>query len=329
MKAIALISGGLDSILAAKVIQQQGVEVIPLHFNIPFCHKAKEPGKQAGLVKENLGADLRSVDLSQEFLEVIKNPRYGFGSNMNPCIDCKILMFSRAKELMPELGAQFIVTGEVLGQRPMSQHKQALSVIPRRASLEGLVVRPLCAKLLPETIPEKEGWVRRDGLLDFSGRTRKPQFDLAQNLQVKDYAQPAGGCLLTDPEFSRRLKELIAHQELSLNNIELLKVGRHFRIATDARLAVGRNESEDNELLGLAQPADYIFRPPETAGPTSLGRGNFTEDMIELACRITCRYCDKAFGATVKISYYKAPDKEERLVEVLPADKTELLKLRV
>jgi tRNA U34 2-thiouridine synthase MnmA/TrmU len=329
MKAIVLISGGLDSILAAKVIQQLGIEVIPLHFRIPFCHKSKESGKQSGLVKVNLGADLKTVNLEEEFLEVIKNPRYGFGSNMNPCIDCKILMLSRARELMPELSAQFIVTGEVLGQRPMSQHKQALIIIPKRAGLEGLVVRPLSAQLLEETIPEKEGWIKRQDLLNFSGRTRLPQFDLARSFKIKDYAQPSGGCLLTDPDFSRRLKELIEHKELTLSGIELLKVGRHFRLSPDAKLVVGRNEVEDNELLALAGQGDYIFMPPETAGSTSLGRGNFTEDLIELSCRITSRYCDKTAGSKVKISYRRLPEKEEKIAEVLPIDDAELAKFRV
>jgi len=329
MKAIALISGGLDSILAAKLIQRQGIEVIPLNFRIPFCHKTREPDKLAQRIKENLGIELIIVDISEEFFKIINNPRYGFGSNMNPCIDCKILMLSKARVLMREWGAEFVVTGEVLGQRPMSQHKQALSIIPRRAGLEGLIVRPLCARLLPETVPEMSGWVKREELLDFSGRTRNPQFDLARNLAIKDYEQPSGGCLLTDPEFSRRLRELIAHQELNTHNVELLKTGRHFRIAEDVKLVVGRNKKEDEELVALARPDDYLFMPPETAGPTSLGRGNFSRDLIELSCKITGRYCDKVSTLKVKISYRMAADKEEKIAEVLPIDDQGLTKIRV
>ncbi|MCX5704829.1 MAG: tRNA 4-thiouridine(8) synthase ThiI [Candidatus Omnitrophica bacterium] len=329
MKAIALISGGLDSILAAKVIQGQGVEVIPLHFKIPFCHKVKDSSRQSVLVKENLGLDLIKVDLEQEFLDVLKNPRYGFGSNMNPCIDCKILMLSKAKGLMQELGADFVVTGEVLGQRPMSQHKQALFLIPRRAGLEGLVVRPLCARVLAETIPEIKGWVRRDGLLNFNGRRRNPQVDLAKELQIKDYAWPSGGCLLTDPGFSRRLKELIEHKELNAREVGLLKFGRHFRLSPNTKLVVGRDEEEDNQLADLAQAGDYVFMPPETAGSTALGRGNFTQSLIKLSCSIIARYCDKPAGANVKISYRTAQDKEEKILEVFPLDDVELEKIRI
>jgi len=329
MKAIALISGGLDSILAAKVIQGQGIEVLPLHFRIPFCHKAKDSSGQQALVKDNLGLDLMSVDLEEEFLEVLKSPRYGFGSNMNPCIDCKILMLSKAKNLMQELGADFVVTGEVLGQRPMSQHKQALSIIPRRAGLEGLVVRPLCAQVLPETIPETKGWILREKLLNFNGRRRTPQFDLARQLQIKDYAWPSGGCLLTDPGFSRRLRELIEHKGMTTQGVGLLKFGRHFRLGTDAKLIVGRDEQEDNQLTSLAQAGDYIFMPPETAGSSALGRGNLTQNQIELCCRIIARYCDKPTGAKVKISFRLAQDKLENVLEVLPLDEVELEKMRV
>ena len=324
-----MISGGLDSILAAKVIQGQGVEVIPLHFKIPFCHKVKDSSRQSALVKDNLGLDLVKVELEQEFLEVLKNPRYGFGSNMNPCIDCKILMLSKAKSLMQEMGADFVVTGEVLGQRPMSQHKQALFLIPRRAGLEGLVVRPLCGRLLPATIPETEGWIKRDNLLNFSGRRRNPQVDLAKELQIKDYAWPSGGCLLTDPGFSRRLKELIEYKGLTAQGVDLLKFGRHFRLSPYAKLIVGRDEQEDNQLAGLAQAGDYIFMPPETAGSTALSRGDFSQSLIELSCRIIARYCDKPEGAKVKISYRATEDKEEKILEVLPLDEAELEKMRV
>ena len=283
MKAIALISGGLDSALACRLIQAQGIEMIPLSFKIPFCKK-----KEA----DPFPSDLKIIDISRDFLDLLIKPRYGFGSNMNPCIDCKIFMLTRARELMKEWNATFVVTGEVLGQRPMSQHRQALEIIEKRSGLEGLVLRPLSARLLKETIPEKEGWVDRNRLLDFSGRTRKPQMKLADEFKIKEYPNPAGGCLLTDPEFSKRLKELIEHRELSLENIELLKVGRHFRISPETKLAVGRNEKENEQLANLAKGNDYLFMPRDIAGPTALGRGKFNDDLIKLAANITCRYCD-------------------------------------
>lgn len=325
IRAITLISGGLDSLLAARLIQLQGIEVIPLSFEIPFCGLRNH----AGAVTKILGVDIKVINLADDFLEVIKNPRYGFGSNMNPCIDCKILMLSRAKELMQQVNAAFLVTGEVLGQRPMSQNKQALKTIEKRAGLEGLVLRPLSARLLPETIAEKEGWVRRDKLLNFNGRSRKPQIELAKELEVKGYAQPAGGCLLTDPEFARRLKDILNRDELNLENIELLKIGRHFRISRNTKLVVGRDERENGQLENLAKEGDYLFMPQDTAGPTALGRGNFNAELINLSCGITGRYCDRNGKAPIGIVYKKAPRQEEKLLEVFPLEEAEIKSLRI
>jgi len=334
MKAIALISGGLDSILAAKLIQSQRIEVIPLNFKLPFSQSGKkasaENQNKIKHVADNLGAELKTVDISSAFLEMLKKPRYGFGSHMNPCIDCKILMLVKAKELLQELGAAFVITGEVLGQRPMSQNKQALELIEKRAGLEGLLLRPLSAKLLPETIPEQKCWVQRNNLLSFSGRSRRPQMELAKKLNIKDYPNPAGGCLLTDPEFAKRLKELIAHQELSLENIELLKIGRHFRIAPQAKLVVGRDEKENEHLLNLARANDYLFMPTEEiAGPTSLGRGVFSDELIKLCASITCRYCDLNGATETKIIYRKIPGKEDNILKAAVMEESQLISLKI
>jgi tRNA U34 2-thiouridine synthase MnmA/TrmU len=336
MRAIALISGGLDSILAAKVMQNQGIEVIPLNFIIPFCNSDKK--RINSLVTDSLNTRLRTIDISNDFLKLLEEPRYGFGSQMNPCIDCKILMLAKAKELMQQWGVDFVVTGEVLGQRPMSQNRKALEVIEKRSGLEGLALRPLSAKFLSESIPEKENWIQREKLLNFSGRTRKPQIELAKVLKIKEYAQPAGGCLLTDPEFSKRLKELITHEELNLNNIELLKIGRHFRISPKARLVVGRNEKENQKLENLAQRNDYLFSPTnELAGPTALGRGSFSEGLIRLSCGVICRYCDLN-GKTIADIIYRKIDKTGTvpflgispcLLKVSPFADKELVKLRI
>lgn len=323
IKAIALVSGGLDSILAAKFIQGQGVEVIGVNFQIPFC-KTKIKDKIA-----DLGVELREVPLADEFLEVVKNPRYGFGSQMNPCIDCKILMLRKAKELMRTCDAAFVITGEVLGQRPMSQNRQSLELIEKDSGLAGLLVRPLSAKLLAESIPEKEGWLKRDKLLNFSGRGRNPQMALAEKLGIKNYQQPAGGCLLTDPEFSRRLKELIQHQELNLGNVELLKMGRHFRIAAETKLIVGRNAEENNKLLNFAKENDYLFYPDENlAGPTALGRGIFSDDLVKLSCCIVARYCDLNGKKEPLLLYRIIPQEAKRCVAV-PVSDNELMKLRI
>jgi tRNA-specific 2-thiouridylase len=286
MTALALLSGGLDSLLAAKLIQEQGIEVIGLHFLIPFS-----PDKSSSL--SGAGIKIERIDIRKEFLEIIKAPRHGFGAQINPCIDCKIFMLSKTKELMPGFGAQFVVTGEVLGQRPMSQHRQSLALIEKESGLVGFLLRPLCAQLLSETIPEQKGWVRRERLLGFSGRGRREQIRLARELGIEKYAQPAGGCLLTDPQFTRRLKDLLAHNEMDIENIELLKVGRHFRLTPQAKLAVGRNQKENEKILSLVRPDDFIFMPTQDlAGPTALGRGVFDAQLINLSCGIVAHYCD-------------------------------------
>lgn len=311
IKALALISGGLDSLLAAKLICDQGCEVVGLHFKIPFCKlniKKSFP---------DIGIKIIEVDLGQEFLELIQNPHYGFGSNMNPCIDCKILMFSRAKELMPGLGAKFIITGEVLGQRPMSQNKQALKLIRHRSGLDDLLLRPLSAQFFPPSLAEKEGWVKREKLLNFNGRMRTPQMRLARDLGLSDYATPAGGCLLTDPGFSKRLVELLAHDELNLENLALLKVGRHFRLGDNTRLVVGRDEGENNQLAQLARAGDYLFSPQkDLAGPTALARGLINQELIFLSSQITSAYTDAAGLEEIGVLYRQIPAVKDNVHQI-------------
>ncbi len=323
MKAIALISGGLDSLLAASLIKRQGIEVVGLKFKIPFCsNKRKTPLE--------LGIEIKEVDICDDFLDMVKDPSHGYGSNMNPCVDCKILMLRKAGELMKEYGASFIITGEVLGQRPMSQHKRALNNIVKKSGFEGLILRPLSARLLEETIPEKEGWVKRDALLNFSGRGRKQQISLAEDFGIKEYAQPAGGCLLTDSGFSGRLKDLMAHEGLNRNNVELLKLGRHFRLNDATKIIVGRDKEENKELLNLAQPDDYLFLPTDKlAGPTSLGRGDFNQELINISCAITCSYCDIDAADIGDIIYRRIPAKESRVLRIKPIDEDSLLSLRI
>jgi len=323
MKALALISGGLDSALAAKLIQNQGIEVVGLYFEIPFCACRKEMLSQ-------LGIEIKYIDIKAEFLRLLENPRYGFGANMNPCIDCKIFMFQKARALLAALDAKFIISGEVLGQRPMSQNRPALELIAKRAEAEGILLRPLSAKLLARTLPEKEGWVRQEALLGFSGRSRRPQIALAKELKLNDYPNPSGGCLLTDPAFARRLKELLGHQELSMENIELLKLGRHFRLGPRTKLIVGRQEQENAKLANLAREGDYLFYPnEELAGPTALGRGAFNEELIRLASQITCRYCDLNGTAAAEIIYKRFSEKETRLASISPAKEGDLKALRI
>ncbi len=332
MKAIALISGGLDSILAARIIKDQGINIIPVNFNTPFYQENQNKHKSRNLsnfVMACLGEKLKLMDINEEYLSLILNPEHGFGAHMNPCIDCKILMLIKARKLMPGLGAQFIVTGEVLGQRPMSQHRRALLAIEQKSDLKGLLLRPLSAGNLIPTIPENKGWVDRKGLMSISGRSRKAQINLAKELGIKDYPNASGGCLLTDRQFSIRLKDLMSHQELNLRNIKLLKSGRHFRIDRDTKLIVGRSEKENKYLEEAAQNDDYLFMPEERiAGPTCLGVGKFSASQIAISAAIACRYFDPC-PEGARVVYRRIPGKDSSYLYSIPAKDTELEGLRV
>jgi len=324
MKAISLLSGGLDSTLATKLALEQGLEVIALNFTSPFCqcnHKANSCSI-AKDVAQGLGVSLNVVNLGTEYLEIVKNPKHGYGSNMNPCVDCRILMLKKAKEFMQKNGADFIITGEVLGQRPMSQYRHMLKLIDKETQLEGLILRPLSANLLDETIPEKKGWVNRKLLLSLSGRTRKPQISLAKDRDIKNYSCPAGGCLLTDPGFSKRMKDLIKYcGSFSLRDVELLKLGRHFRLDVNSKLIVGRDESENNRLKNFIDPGDIYFDPHPVKGPVAIGRGNFKDnEILELGARIIARYCDKNGTDSVIIKYGSCPDITQNETSVFPLE---------
>ncbi|MGB3112500.1 MAG: hypothetical protein WBB84_05960, partial [Candidatus Omnitrophota bacterium] len=230
-KAVALISGGLDSLLAAKLVQEQGIEVQGVAFVMSVASTSvRDFSHNVHIASNEAGIPVKIVDISKEFLNILKSPKHGYGSNMNPCIDCKIFMLRKAWEVMKEEGADFVVTGEVLGERPMSQRRDALNIIRKSSSLDGYLLRPLSAKLLDETIPEKEGVVDRERLLDIEGRSRKRQFELARKYGIKKFFPPAGGCLLADPIFAKKVKDLIDTDSLAIKNIDLLKYGRHFRM---------------------------------------------------------------------------------------------------
>ena len=322
MKAIALFSGGLDSTLAVKVMQQQGIEVVVLHFVTPFGSSANEEELRPWLDKneKQMGVQIKPIFLKDEFLAILANPRFGHGKNINPCIDCKILMLKKAKSMMQELGAGFLITGEVMGQRPMSQRREALDVIENVAGVRGLLLRPLCAKHLRPTIPETEGWVDRNRLLGFWGRGRNQQFKLAQELGVVDYAQPSGGCALTEKSFSDRVQELIRHKELNYDNCRLLKVGRHFRLTPEFKLVVGKDEKSNIKVKAMVKPGDLYFEPKELAGPSALGRGVWDEEVKSLACRIIARYTDSSDGFAEIVA--RQDDKQEIIrAEILDKEK--------
>ncbi len=331
-KAIALLSGGLDSILATRLILEQGIELEAVNFLTVFC-TCTARGKTCLASKsaaDNLGIKLKVFEVSKEYFGVIKNPKHGYGSNMNPCLDCRIFMFKKAGQYMVETGAKFIITGEVLGERPMSQRRDAMRIIERDSGLEGLILRPLSARLLEPTIPEKKGLVDREKLLAIRGRSRKPQIQLATQLGINDYPCPAGGCLLTDPIFARRMRDLMEYKpDFTINDVQLLKVGRYFRLALKARLVVGRNEEENNKLLKLAKDGDLCFYPTSIKGPVGIGRGIFNKDSLSTASRIVARYSDGEQSEKLKIAHKRITSDRCEFIMARPLREERLKALRV
>ncbi|OIP91198.1 MAG: tRNA 4-thiouridine(8) synthase ThiI [Syntrophaceae bacterium CG2_30_49_12] len=288
IKAIALISGGLDSILAAKLILEQGIEVEGVAFKTPFFGARK-----ARTAAQNIGLPLFIIDITEEHLEMLKAPRYGYGKNMNPCIDCHILMLKIAGKRMEAIGADFIVTGEVLGQRPMSQGRQSLGVVAKKSGYQEYILRPLSAKLLAETKPEREGKVAQQKLLDLQGRSRKRQLEMARQYGITNYSTPAGGCLLTDPMFSKRLKDLFAHhRDFRVRDIELLKFGRHFRINNTTTVIVGRNSSDNKAIQRLYEEGDILIYMTHFPGPTVIVPYGGDEETCYKAAAICAYYSD-------------------------------------
>lgn len=295
-KAIALYSGGLDSILAIRIILEQGIDVIGVHFETPFI--TTEPDS---IAKQYFNIPFISIDIGEDFQKILLNPKHGYGKNINPCIDCHILMFRKAGELMVQQKASFIISGEVLGQRPMSQNKKSLLIISEESGYGQWIVRPLSALLLPETEPEKLKIINRLQLLDIQGRSRKRQIALAEKWGIKQYSAPAGGCKLTEPGFAKRMNDLLLKKKFSQNDIDLLKVGRHFALHEHVKLVVGRNEEENRKIFSLACPQDYLLNSQNCKGPVSLLRFYIdsndelveTGKILNLASRIAARYCDK------------------------------------
>ena len=293
MKALVLYSGGLDSMLAMKLLTDQGIEVIALHINFGFGVKEdryETLKRRAGIA----GATLEVIDVRDEYLQnVLFSPRYGYGKQFNPCIDCHGFMFSVAKSLLPRYGASFVATGEVVGQRPMSQNKDALHLVKKLADdiEDDLILRPLCAKVMKETKPEREGWVDREKLLGINGRGRHVQLEMAKQLGWEDYPSPAGGCLLTDVQFTTRLRDFIAHDTFCKEDIEILKNGRHFRLPDGAKLVMGRNADENVILEEMNNPKFTLLTVEEKlSAPSSLISVHASANDLALACRIILSY---------------------------------------
>ena len=330
-KAVALISGGLDSMLAARVVMEQGVHVEGINFFTGFCveghthairerDRARAKRNNALWVAEQLDIKLHIIDIIDAYKNVVLNPQHGYGANLNPCLDCKIFMINKAQEWRERHGFDFIITGEVVGQRPMSQRKQTMSLITRDCSAGERLVRPLSARNMPPTLPEREGWLDRERLHGFNGRSRKPQIALARQYGFEGYAQPAGGCcFLTDKQYSVKLADLWnsrGRRDYDLDDIMLLKVGRHLRPRADVKLIVGREEGENRFLEGYRKRFVH-FKPVSHIGPLVLLDGHDDDTAIELGARLTARFSKgrDARQVTVKVTNL---DGESRQLRVAP-----------
>jgi len=299
VRALGLVSGGLDSILSALVLKEQGIEVVWVNFKTPFFgpDRAIHAARMTGI-------PLRVENITETHVQMLKNPNCGYGANMNPCLDCHALMLEIAGSIMTTEGFDFLFTGEVLGQRPMSQTKSSLRYVEKRSGFAGYILRPLSAKLLPPTIPEERGLVDREGLLDISGRSRKQQMQLAETFGISDYPSPGGGCLLTDPGFSRRLKDLLEHQDdTKERDFELLKYGRHFRLNDNHKVVVGRTREENRQISSLIDPhKDIQLRMMDIPGPTVLIPFGAPDEIVHEVATLCAAYSKAKHGRPARVS---------------------------
>lgn len=313
-KAIALLSGGLDSTLAVKMMLDLGIEVEALNFTSPFCTcTGKNSGckSEAVRVAQEYNIPIKVMHKGVDYLEIVRNPVHGYGKGVNPCIDCRIYLLKKAKEYMAESGADFVFTGEVLGQRPMSQRRDTLRVIERESGLEGLLLRPLSARHFEPTVPEKEGWVDRDKLLAIEGRSRSVQMKMAEDLDVKNYPCPAGGCLLTELSFVPKIKDVFAHcGELDQRDFRLLKTGRHFRISPVSKAIMGRSEGDNDQLESIRQPGEAALTWLDGNTPVAIIVGAQDETNFKLSARIMLRYTKAEPGSECRIELRLNDSKE-------------------
>ena len=317
IQAIAAFSGGLDSILAALVVRRAGIDVTLLH--VQHLFSADERGRERlATAADQAGLPLLVVDVSADHLETIRYPKHGYGQGMNPCIDCRIFMLKVAKRVMEERGAQFVVTGEVLGQRPKSQHHKALLSAAEESGLGDRLLRPLCANLLPDTLPVMQGWLRKEDLFSIQGRSRQIQMALAKELGVDDYPQPAGGCVLIEKAYAARVRDAFEHVGRDAVDVEafrLLMLGRHFRLSDDVKLVIGRDHEENQRLATFAGDRLRID-PSDVMGPTALVEGSPSEEELRFCCRLVARYSDHADRSAIPMAVGSASG--ERSLEVTP-----------
>jgi len=328
VKAVGLISGGLDSILAAKVVKDLGVEVHGVYFAMPWgcCDKAT-----AIEAATQIGISFIVLQLDERYLEMVRKPKHGYGSVMNPCVDCRIHMFSRAGQYMRHIGADFVFTGEVVGQRPMSQMRHSLKKIEQGADLEGRLLRPLSAHLLEPTIPELEGVIDRNRLLGLSGRSRKEQIDLAGELNITAYNQPAGGCLLTDKNFAARMKDTLGHGYRNFRETIALKWGRHFRLSPEFKVILGRDEEENEALIRHAHPDDHVMQISDNRGPTLVLKGyDPAPEILATAAGLIQKFSRLKEQPPVEMNYWQCRDKDDvRRVVARAIDESEIERMRL
>lgn len=303
MKAIALFSGGLDSTLAMKLIIDQGIEVIAININTGFG-STKDRLEHMQSMCDQVGAELKIIDIESEFLQdVLFDPKHGYGKNFNPCIDCHAKMFAVAKRVMESLGASFLISGEVLGQRPMSQNKDSLQIVLNESNCEGLLLRPLSAKALAPTIAEINGWVDREKLEGITGRSRDRQLELVNEIGLENFESPGGGCLLTDANFAKKMFDFIKHDTFEVQDIQVMKFGRHLRLPDGAKLVIGRNQEENAHLQNIQNNKYYRIKTVALAGPHSLLSKSATEEDMELAAKIILTYCKTKPDTKYKLSF--------------------------
>ena len=309
MKALALFSGGLDSVLAMKLIKDQGVEVVAVNINIGFGSTSDRLDHMKNMCKQ-IGVQLEVLDLRKLYLdEVLFDPKYGYGKNFNPCVDCHGFMFRYTGKLLEKFDASFMISGEVMGQRPMSQRKDAMEQVKKLSDYDDLIVRPLSAKLMEPSKPELEGWIDREKLLDINGRSRDRQLQIAKEIGLEDFESPGGGCLLTDIQFSNRLRDFVDHEKLEVEDIDTLKAGRHLRLPDGAKLIIGRDQ-EDNEKLKLTNSSKYYkARILDATGPLALMQKDATNADNLLAAQLIVTYGKTNLDQTYSVKFFDEKDK--------------------
>ncbi|KUG04393.1 trna (5-methylaminomethyl-2-thiouridylate)-methyltransferase [hydrocarbon metagenome] len=325
MKALSLFSGGLDSQLAVALIKEQGIEIIGLHFTTPFFSGSQDISKAA----QDLGIEFMDIDISEDYIpKVLLNPVYGYGKNFNPCIDCHAFMLNTAGKMMEKLGASFMLTGEVVGQRPMSQNRSALNAVDKLSGFKGYVVRPLSGRLMDQTIPERESWIDRKKLLDINGRGRTRQMELAEKYGLRDYPSPAGGCLLTESNFANRLRQMLQFvSEPSARQMEILRLGRHFYLGDGILLVVGRNRSENQRLAEMVLDSDVLLKVADRPGPLAVIRcmkDGLQRHELEYAASIVARYSDAKQEPQAHIKVFSKNEENAEIFGIKPLSSEEV-----